>query len=181
MRTRFGPAICLLAWLYLTVVASLGLWVGATRVIFHWTPVVVTSSSMAPKLQPGDVVMLTPSKDARPDVGNLIRFRAADGGTVLHRVERVMPDGSYQTKGDANATPDPHHVLATEITGVGRLLVPVIGRPWLWRAEGQVATVVVWLAVTAGAAFLAFRPLVQPRRERRGVPVTSLPSEAANA
>ena len=167
LRPRIAPAISLVCWLYLTVALSLGAWVVSTRVFLHWKPVVITSGSMAPKVLAGDVVMVADSVGQRLDKCDLIRFRTSDGSTVVHRIHAVNKDGSYQTKGDANPTPDPAPVAAKDVVGVGRLLVPVIGRPWMWRAEGQTAILVAWAATTAAAAFAAFGPMVRPRRRAR--------------
>jgi signal peptidase I len=179
LRPRVGPAVSLVCWLYLTVAVSLGAWVVSTNVFLHWQPVVVTSGSMAPKVLAGDVVMMAGPTGQRLEKGDLIRFRTADGTTVIHRIDGVNKDGSYQTKGDANPTPDPTPVAAKNVLGVGRLLVPVIGRPWLWRSAGQTAILAAWFVTTAAAAFAAFRPMV---RRRRGAALPSpSPSSAIEA
>jgi signal peptidase I len=170
VRRKILPAISLVCWLYLTVVASLGLWVGVTRVAFGWQPVVVTSDSMSPNVKAGDVVMVAPVAGQQLDRGDMVRFHAGDGSTVIHRIERINRDGSLQTKGDANPTPDPDLIQPKAVMGVGRLLVPVIGEPWLWRAEGQTAALVVWLGCTTAAIWFAFRPMFRRRTETPPTP-----------
>ena len=173
-RARVGALVGLGCWVYLMLAVSLAAWVGVTTVVLGWRPVVVTSASMAPNLQPGDVVMLAHAPPRGLERGDLVRFRAAEG-SVIHRIVKVNPDGSYLTKGDANPTPDPTPVAAGQVSGVGRLLVPFVGRPWLWRSQGQWGGVVGWVLLTVAAASLAVRT---PRLRQRPPNTTPAPQGA---
>ena len=68
---------------------------------------------------------------------------------VTHRVVKVNSDGSYVTKGDANGTNDRTAIPASYVRGVGQWVVPYVGLPRVWFAEGR------WLLLTTVIAVAA--------------------------
>ena len=182
---RTGNAAAAAAWLYLAVVLGLAAWVALGAGVFGWRPVVMTSGSMAPGFSPGDVVLLSEAGEGRLAEGSVVAFEE-DGGLVTHRVEKALPDGRYVTQGDANATPDPDTLVDAQVVGVGRLVVPYVGRPFLWRHAGDTGAFRIWVAVTALAAVIAGGPLVRNLRRRRrprgdGTSRSSDPTPAVSA
>jgi signal peptidase len=125
-------------------------------VAFAWTliiplftdrySVVVVSDSMSPGIQKGDVVVIEPSdgKDLGPP--SVILF-ATGTGDELHRINDVKPDGSYETKGDANAAPDTTLVEPSQVKGVGKMLVPRIGIPLMFIRDHEWGLFAVFLVV----------------------------------
>lgn len=113
---------------WLLTVCSLAGW-SVAPIVLGWQPSLVVSGSMAPRVRPGDVVLLAPLT-ARPHVGQvvLVRDPQAPTGRVLHRVVRITADGVLTTKGDANPTEDPTAHSTDDVLGVGRLVVPAAGR-----------------------------------------------------
>lgn len=67
----------------------------------------VTTGSMRPYVQPGDVA-LTVKYDSHKgaEVGDIILVQPEAGNQYLHRVVAVNPDGTYETQGDASEQPD---------------------------------------------------------------------------
>jgi signal peptidase I len=163
---RAGSAAVVAAWLYLSVVLGLAAWVALGAGVFGWRPVVMTSGSMAPGFAPGDVVLLSEAGEGRLAQGSVVAFD--DGsGLVTHRVDKVLVDGTYVTQGDANATPDPERLTDADVVGVGRLVVPYVGRPFLWRHAGDTGAFRLWVLVTALAGLIAGGPVVRSMRRRR--------------
>ena len=161
---RLTPALSILCWFYLSVVAFLFAWVVIVWTFVGWKPMVVTTGSMQPAINPGDIVMTAPPEDdVRLDVGTVITFEdpARPGELITHRVEGVNPDGTYVTRGDANSSADSYEVSAEELEGVGRLLVPSVGLPRVWLDEGRLAVLGGWVAATVLAVWGA---LHRPRR-----------------
>jgi signal peptidase len=118
------------------------------------TPVVVQSGSMATAIDRGDVVLVqdgVPHDLMRP--GTIITFDLPDVAdqVVTHRIVEVDDDGNVWTKGDANATRDSAQVPRENIHGMTRFLVPAIGLPRVWLAEGKTILVVA-IAVLAGVS-----------------------------
>jgi signal peptidase I len=168
-RVARGP-LSLLAWLYLCVVVSLGLWVYGTRVVLGWSPTIVTSGSMAPRINSGDVILLASPTDDTLTPGAVVAFRPSHGsGLVVHRLLRINGDGSLATRGDANPAADVGTITRSDVVGVGRLLVPVLGTPVAWATTGHRVAATALLAGTALAAGLVAVPARRRRRpeERR--------------
>lgn len=151
-------------------VLSLFAWVMVPSLLFGWEPLAITSGSMAPAIQTGDVVLVDPDFQS-PGRGSVIAFDSGNS-TVVHRVTEALPNGSLVTRGDANPNNDSSPVTPDHIRGTGRLLVPFIGVlgivGWapLLLAGGVVAAIVWWwprrpvlalsvLAASVGLAFIA--------------------------
>ncbi len=96
----------------ITLAALLGLLcisATATVAIFDLTPVVVSSDSMAPAINRGDLVVTRAASAGEVGVGDVISVRNRAGVRITHRVETVDPYGSriqFTLKGDANDVPD---------------------------------------------------------------------------
>lgn len=148
----------LLASFYLWVAAWLIVFVAVPVAVARWDPVIVTSGSMAPLVQGGDVVLLTGVDDTLAP-GTVVAYDdpAQPGTLTLHRIIGVHPNGDYRTKGDANAAPDSTPLPPERIEGVGRLLVPVVGLPAHWLRTSP-PLFVGWAAVTLAAIALAATP-----------------------
>lgn len=120
-----------------------------------WTPVVVTSGSMEPAVRAGDTVLLAPGTGETLAAGTVVAFEDRnDSGTLtLHRIVGVHADGSYRTRGDANAVDDRAPVHPTQIEGVARLLVPMVGLPAHWLRT-SLPSFVAWLGFMLFAGWL---------------------------
>lgn len=88
---------------------------------------VVTSGSMRPAFQPGDVIIVTP-RPAQVTPGMVVVLGRGDQ-LVTHRVTQVLADGTFRTKGDANPVEDPADATLDQVFGqvAGSLPVPGIG------------------------------------------------------
>lgn len=121
-------------------------------VLLGWRLEAVETGSMEPIYPVGSLVVVRPVDPSDVRVGMAIAFAPDDGPTlVTHRVVEVInqPSGlSFRTKGDANATADPHPVPARAVRGRAAWAVPRLG------------TVVQWLAWPRGFALLVVLPAV---------------------
>ena len=152
--TRWLPATLLgaaaLVWYFvlaLLVVSRL------FPLVAGWSPVVITSGSMQPHIQPGDVVIYQPSDGIGLAPGTVVTFvdPANPDGLVTHRIEAVNADGSYVTKGDANRLSDSTAIAPESIEGVGKLVVPLAGLPLVWAAQGQMLLLAGFVLVLVSA------------------------------
>lgn len=132
----------------LTVLASLSIW-AVLPALAGWHVNVVMSGSMAPALEPGDIVLSEPVEASSLAAGQVALFEATDGRVLVHRVRTVAPDGSLTTRGDANPDDDVAPVRATQVMGLARLRVPWIGLPAVWLDEGH------WLPLATTASLTA--------------------------
>lgn len=142
---------------YLGLVALVGLLVFGTLAVIAVLPMVVpgytsasiTSGSMQPKLRPGDVVIAVGNGEAGIKTGTIVVFEdPARSDLVTHRIVGVSDDGSYITKGDANGVNDAQAVPAENVKGVGKWVVPYVGLPRVWVANGEWLPLVLTVIAT---------------------------------
>lgn len=177
--------------MYLTLVFTLGAWVVVPAVVLGWEPVTIISGSMAPTIQPGHVVMVAPYGGEALGKGDVVTYRDAEADRlVTHRIAQVHDDGTYVTRGDANAVDDRLPLEPDRIVGVGRLVVPAAGLPSLWAHQGRThllaglaGLTALCAAAAAGAASTSARSLRDRLRARRadGRPRRTLALTAALA
>ncbi|MDH3708162.1 MAG: signal peptidase I, partial [Acidimicrobiia bacterium] len=163
-----GPAVSMLAWVYLYLAALLGGWVLLTILVTPWQPVVVTSGSMQPTLRPGDVLLTSEHPIDLLAQQSVITFRSQidPDELITHRVVAVESDG-YITKGDANPTSDTDRVEPEEVEGLGRLVVPVVGLPIVWAQDGNIGALVAWAVLTLAALAVALASSRAFHKDRR--------------
>ena len=106
--------------LVVALLAFLGLAVGPH--LFGYRTMTMLTSSMAPLIEPGDVVVDTeiPVSDIEPGMIITYHIPTGDQRIVSHRVVSVEPAAggavTVQTKGDANESADPWTATLTEQT-----------------------------------------------------------------
>lgn len=93
---------------------------------FSW--LAVLTGSMEPAISAGDMIIIRRESGYAP--GDIITFR--DGGSyTTHRITETMP-GGFRTKGDANNTEDSSSVLPEQIAGRVILVIPGMGKVFLF-------------------------------------------------
>jgi signal peptidase len=134
MQAPLDPAIAtpakattILRWS--AIVVALVLLIGAALLALSAKHLyIVTSGSMVPRLQPGDVDFVEHESYGDLQVGDVITFDAPGlGQVVTHRI--VSIDGSgISTKGDLNEQPDEWRVQPGDLRGEMKFSVPKVGR-----------------------------------------------------
>ncbi len=154
----------LLSALLLTAIATL------VPLALGWDPVALTSGSMAPAVDFGDVLLAAPHDGHGLGPGSIVVFEDPTGrGTLTHRIVAVNPDGTYTTKGDAQPRIDSTPLEPDQVIGVGRLLVAEIGTPLVWWWQGRWFLLFLSAAVTAAVIWVSrwgilgkFDPWLEP-------------------
>ena len=107
---------------------------------------VVGGGSMEPTIPLGSVVLVTPVPASALAPGDVVSLQAGEDRAVFtHRVTRLVErEGGIwlETKGDANATPDPSLVPAVDVIGRVAVTLPLLGY------------LVVLMSTLQGVAFL---------------------------
>jgi len=136
----------------LALVGSLVLW-SVLPVVWGWTPQVILSDSMAPRIVAGDVVVTRPVPASSLRPGQIITVSDPDhpGRTRTHRFVRVDPDGELVTRGDANHQADSTHVRPSAVDGMAVLRIPYVGMPVLWLRLHDYAPLLICLGLAVGA------------------------------
>ena len=125
-----------------------------------WRTTTVMSNSMAPTLSEGDVVAFAEYDGSLLDIGTIVQFEDAvrEDSTITHRIIGLNPDGTYETKGDANQGADSVKVATSSITGVAHMVSPYAGLPHFWLATGHYLPLVAWILATIAAAAAVMTP-----------------------
>jgi signal peptidase I len=94
---------------------------------------VVLTGSMAPMIEPGDIVLLAPTPRAQPKLGDVVsytarRFSGEAVGIFTHRIIGGDPVNGWVVKGDANPSPDVQKPKAIDIGGVVFFVIPMVGK-----------------------------------------------------
>jgi signal peptidase len=144
-------------YIVLGVVLAVGINWGLAFALSTDMPVVaVESNSMVPTFSQGDILVLQGVPSTNLHVGDIIVFSPPSQATpVVHRIITVNPDGTFQTKGDANngQLPFEKSVSASQVHGKAILIIPYLG----WLKIGLTSFLlpnILWVAV--GISALAF-------------------------
>lgn len=153
---RLAPCISVVVVFAASLAVWLAVWTLAPMAL-GWQPHVVSSGSMTPSLRVGDVLVTAPAAPGSIGGGEIVTFRDPLHGDrlVTHRVVRQNADGSLVTRGDANADPDPAPVDPERVAGVGRVVVPLVGLPFVWAATGAYPQLAALGAVVVALALAA--------------------------
>ncbi len=116
--------------------------------------VVVTSGSMRPTLEVGDLLVLQHRASEDIVLGDIIVFRASwyTEAPIVHRVIRIqIVDSEYRyfTKGDNNFAEDQGYRVYEDIVGVVIFRVPLVGHLslFLQTIYGRILVVLVIIAL----------------------------------
>jgi signal peptidase I len=109
----------------------------------------VSGISMEPTLHTGDLAVLY--ERSSYDVGEIVAFEIPEGGTVIHRVVRVVPEG-YKFRGDNRSQDDPWVLNEEAIRGQQILSIPSAAKAMTFLGQphvmaGLVAALVILSAL----------------------------------
>ena len=135
----------------LATLATVGMWfiyAAPTTLGGPLSLIWVSGLSMEPTLYTGDLAVLYEREQYA--VGDIVAFRIPEGGTVIHRIIEVHPDG-YRFQGDNRDQVDPWTLDETAIRGQQILSVPQAARAMTWLGQPRVlAALVVAMVVLMG-------------------------------
>ncbi len=181
LRARERPAGYRTLWfrfeMVLVVVVSLFAAAILTMVLLGFRPLVISSGSMRPRLQVGDVVVTTWVRAGDVRVGEIVSFdeRVGSGDLVTHRVRGITAVGAdlrFETRGDANTISEIWEVPRAALLRRTVWDVPSIGVGA--SALGSSATRGV--LVSGGAALAATVTGLALRKRRRAAELLSNPA-----
>ena len=94
---------------------------------------IVLTASMAPTINPGDIILTVSPEKKTPVVGDVVaytakRFNGDPVGVFSHRIIGGDLVSGFIVKGDANPSPDVQRPKVQDIGGVVFFVIPFIGR-----------------------------------------------------
>jgi signal peptidase I len=115
---------------------------------------VVLTGSMAPAINPGDIVLLASPSRLAPEVGEVAtytarRFSGEEVGLFTHRIIGGDAETGFTMKGDANPSPDVQRPKIADINGVVFFVIPFLG--YLLSAK----TLMILIPLLVGVWFIA--------------------------
>src|ERR1700712_1549898 len=104
----------------LAMVITLVIW-SVLPLLAGWTPRVIMSGSMEPRIHVGDIVVTRTVPGASVTKGQVITVKDPDhpAKTRTHRVLRRAADGTIVPRGDATPQPDSSHISNDNVLGLG--------------------------------------------------------------
>lgn len=140
-------------YVILGVVLAVGINWGLAFALGTDMPVVaVESNSMVPTFSAGDILVLQGVPGNSLKVGDIIVFSPGQDQTpVVHRIIAMNPDGTFQTRGDANngQLPFERRIEVSQIHGKAMLIIPYLG----WLKIGMMQFLlpnILWIAMGVG-------------------------------
>ena len=96
--------------------------------IFGYKPIVVLSGSMEPTFKVGNIIYYFHAPEEEIKQYDIVTFTYDDSEELItHRVNEIK-NGKYETKGDANESPDKKLIGYSDIKGkVSRIYIPYVG------------------------------------------------------
>ena len=129
--------------------------------------VAVESNSMVPTFSRGDILVLQGVPSEQLKIGDIIVFSPAPGTTpIVHRIIKLNPDGTFQTKGDANTgqLPFEKSISPDEIHGREIAIVPFLG--WVKIGMNEVLLPnILWIAMGI-SIYILYTELIRTKRVR---------------
>lgn len=117
------------ALVILVTIVGIGVLLGRIVPLAGEHTYMITSGSMTPAIPVGAAVVVDPNA-ASIAVGDVVSVRLSGSHVYTHRVTRVIDRNGatwYETKGDANAEPDPAIVPASAVVGRVAATIPFAG------------------------------------------------------
>lgn len=126
-----SSAISTLFYIIFGIILAFGVNLGLAIALSTDMPIVaVESYSMVPTFYKGDILVLqgVPAEDLK--VGDIIVFSTKEQpAPVVHRIVKINPDGTFQTKGDANPGQlnFEKNIRPEQIHGKKIMIIPYLG------------------------------------------------------
>ena len=116
------------------VIIAVGLVSGA----FNYYAMAIGSASMYPKIRKGDAVIIEKYKETTKLKKGAIIVYHHDKKTIVHRIDTITTKNNkvtIKTKGDNNKQTDTWIVAPSDIVGIVKFKIPLIGWPSVWISE----------------------------------------------
>lgn len=167
-----NPAAKVILLIFILFVATYGS-VEVLKIVLHTESplMVVSSGSMIPTLNVGDIILVRGADPTTITVGTIIIFHSPYDYTmpIVHRVIAITNDGNsmfFQTKGDNNPGPDGWSVPSENLMGVYVVKLPYVGLISLeLRGPLGVTLIIVLIALIIAIEYSESKPKRKRERE----------------
>lgn len=122
----------------------------ASPLLFGYHPVVILSGSMTPSYKVGDIAYYHQVSEEELKEGDVIAFKNDSDVVVAHRLNSINTESkTYETKGDANDTPDGEEITYDNILGkIMNIKIPIVGY-YIWFVNKHIYVVGIMIFLIA--------------------------------
>ena len=168
MKKKESSFISTILYIVFGVVLAFGINLTLAFALSTDMPVVaVESNSMVPTFNRGDILVLQGVPAEQLKIGDIIVFSPPSSQTpIVHRIIDVNPDGTFQTKGDANTgqLPFEKSIQPEQIHGKEIAVVPFLG--WIKIGMNEfIMPNILWLAL-AISVYIVYTELIKSKTRR---------------
>jgi signal peptidase len=169
MRIKFEGNVETIIYVVLGILLAFGINQGLAFALSTDMPVVaVESNSMVPTFHKGDILIIQGVRDPKDydkflEVGDVIVFTQSGRQIpIVHRIIRKNPDGTFQTKGDANPGPivsnnvNEREVKPEQIKGKMLIIIPYLGWVKIGITEYIIPNILIVIPIIIAVTFLYF-------------------------
>ena len=139
--------------------------------LFGYKAYRITTDSMSPSINTGDVIIVKKVQEEKLQVGDVITFKQQDK-VITHRITHIdEQDGKkqYTTKGDNNNLEDNEKIEYSEIEGQNVLTIPKLGY-FIYALENQIVFLFIILILLITLFFKIRKDeKLENRREKRKI------------
>ncbi len=141
--------------------------------IFGYKACIITSSSMEPSINYGDLIIIKKCKNKDLNTGDVITFRKKQE-VITHRIIKIEDgvqenESTYITKGDNNNTEDIEKISYSNIEGKCILTIPKLGKLILVIDNKIIILVIILILLILGFWKIHKYEQIENRREKKKI------------
>lgn len=138
--------------------------------LFGYKAYIITSESMKPKIEIGDVIIVKKVGEEEINTDDIIAFKIDNELTNTHRIINIIDENGqkrYITKGDNNREEDIEEVSYDEIQGKVVMVIPALGNVVNFMQDKIIVLVVVLIILIIALFYIVKSEKKETRRRKR--------------
>lgn len=140
--------------------------------IFGYKAYIITSTSMEPSINLGDVVIVKKCKENKLQTGDIITFKTKNE-IITHRILKIEDNGllpnTYSTKGDNNNIEDIEKVTYSNIEGKKVVVIPYLGKIIMMIDNKIIFLIIVLIILIICFLKMQKQDKIENRREKKKI------------
>lgn len=141
------------------------------KTLFGYEAYIVTTESMKPNINEGDVIITAKCNEEKLKIGDVITFKK-NNETITHRIVSIEKIGNkkrYTTKGDNNNIEDSEKITYNEINGIQVVLIPYLGKIIVFLQNKIFVIIIVILCLISYLYYTKKEEKRKMRREKKKI------------
>lgn len=138
--------------------------------IFGYKAFIITSGSMSPKIDIGDVIIIKGVSQDEINTDDIITYKRDNEQTTTHRVINIIEENGqkqYITKGDNNKVGDEQQISFAQIEGKVILTIPYLGTLIEFLEDKMVILILILIILIILLIYISINERKEKRRRKR--------------